>query len=176
MKPLSPPPPMRRQHGAALVVGLILLVVMTLLGVSAYLIATQQERMAGNTRDRLRAFEAAETALRDCESVLARVGGLPAFDGNGGMYTARPSSDAQLFETLDWSNDAAVRVLARPLADVAVQPRCIVERVMDIEVRPEGGAVSGPQTMQLATVYRTTAVGYGTHASSVARVQSTYRR
>ncbi|MEF9997226.1 MAG: pilus assembly protein [Burkholderiaceae bacterium] len=176
MKRLSLPRAARRQTGAALVVGLILLVVLTLLGVSAYLIASQQERMAGNTRDRIRAFEAAETALRDCESVLARTGGLPTFDGNGGMYTAPDVDQPQLFQTVDWSNDAAVRVLAKPLADVARQPRCIVERVIDIEVRPDGGAVSGPQAMELATVYRTTATGYGIQLSSQAQVQSTYRR
>ncbi|MEG0822391.1 MAG: pilus assembly protein [Burkholderiaceae bacterium] len=175
MKPLFPPRAARRQTGATLVVGLILLVVLTLLGVSAYLIASQQERMAGNTRDRIRAFEAAETALRDCESVLARTDGLPTFDDHGGMYTAPDVDQPQLFQTVDWSNDAAVRVLAKPLADVARQPRCIVERI-DIEVRPNGGAVSGPQAMELATVYRTTATGYGVQLSSQAQVQSTYRR
>jgi len=174
MKPASSL--VRDQRGAALAVGLILLVVLTLLGVSAYLIATQQERMAGNTRDRLRAFEAAETSLRDCESVLARAAGLPAFDGTGGMYTAPEAGQPQIFETLDWRNDGSTRVLATPLADVSTPPRCIVERVVDIEMRPEGGAVSGPQAMQLVTVYRITATGYGLQPATEAQVQSTYRR
>lgn len=169
-------PPARRQRGAALAVGLILLVVLTLLGVSAYMVATQQERMSGNTRDRIRAFEAAETSLRDCESVLAGSGSLPAFNGTGGMYTAPAQGEEQVFESVNWRLDNAVRVLPTTIADVSLQPRCIIERVMDIEVRPDGGAVSGPQAMELATVYRITAKGYGVNPSTAAQVQSTYRR
>lgn len=176
MKFPSSAPGAREQRGAALVVGLILLVVLTLLGASAYVVASQQEKMAGNTRDRIRAFEAAETSLRDCESVLAGSGGLPAFDGSQGMYTAPAVDQPQVFETVDWRNDTAVRVLAGAIPDVALQPRCIVERMIDIEVRPDGGAISGPQAMELATVYRTTATGYGLHDTTVAQVQSTYRR
>lgn len=176
MKLSQPTAPASRQRGAALAVGLILLVVLTLLGVSAYMVATQQERMSGNTRDRMRAFEAAETSLRDCEAILAGNGSLPQFNGTGGMYTARPQNEEQVFETLNWRLDNEVRVLSTPLTDVAVQPRCIIERLMDIEVRPDGGAVSGPQAMELATVYRITATGYGVNPASVAQVQSTYRR
>ena len=53
------------QRGAVLVVGLIFLAMLSLMGVAAYSVATQEEKMAGNTRDKLRAFEAAEASLRD---------------------------------------------------------------------------------------------------------------
>jgi type IV pilus assembly protein PilX len=162
-----------RQHGAVLVIGLIFLAVLSLLGVGAYSMATQEERMSGNTRERLRAFEAAEASLRDCESILTNAGGLPAFDGTGGAYTAVQANLPQWFETIDWRNDAAVRVMPTAVAGVAVQPRCIVERVEDIEVRPEVGTLRPRETL---TVYRVTAVGFGANVTTSAQVQTTYVR
>ncbi len=167
--------PRRPQRGAVLVVGLVFLVMLSLLGVTAYSMATQEERMSGNTRDRLRAFEAAEASLRDCESVLTSAGGLPAFDGTGGMYTAAPANAPQIFETIDFTIDANVRVMpaAAGISDVARQPRCTVERVGDIEVRPEIGALKPRETL---TVYRITAVGFGAQPGTTAQVQTTYVR
>ncbi|MCX7900703.1 MAG: PilX N-terminal domain-containing pilus assembly protein [Burkholderiaceae bacterium] len=163
-----------RQRGAVLVIGLIFLAVLSLLGVAAYTTATLEERMSGNTRERLRSFEAAEASLRDCESVLTAVAGLPDFSQNtGGYYTAPPANAAQWFESINWTHDAAVRVLATPLSDVARQPRCIIERVHDIQIRPAGGEL---QPMETLTVYRVTAVGYGANANTIAQVQSTYVR
>jgi Tfp pilus assembly protein PilX len=59
--------PPARQRGVALIIGLVILVVLALLGASAYSVATQDERIAGNARDRSRALDAAETMLRNCE-------------------------------------------------------------------------------------------------------------
>lgn len=165
----------RRERGAVLVVGLIFLVMLSLLGVAAYSVATQEERMSGNTRERIRSFEGAEASLRDCESLLTGAGGLPAFDGSGGAYTAPAADQTQIFETIDWTNDAAVRVLPAGAAipGVALQPRCIVERVQDIEVRPEIGTLKPRETL---TVYRITAVGYGANDRTMTQVQTTYVR
>ncbi|MDH5190310.1 MAG: PilX N-terminal domain-containing pilus assembly protein [Gammaproteobacteria bacterium] len=52
------------QQGAALIVGLIMLLLMTILGVSSMSSSIMEEKMAGNTRDREIAFQAAEAALR----------------------------------------------------------------------------------------------------------------
>ncbi len=166
-----------RQRGAALVVGLIFLAMLSLMGVAAYSVATQEERMSGNTRDRIRAFEAAEASLRDCESVLAPIGGgLPVFDGSNGMYTAPAPDLPQQYEMplSWWKTDANVRVIPTALPDVSIQPRCIVEQVDDIEVRSEVRvAGSLPTTL---TVYRVTAVGFGINANTTATVQSMYVR
>ena len=59
-----------RQQGAALVVGLVLLVVITLVGVTAMRSTTLQEKMAGNLRDSNLSFQAAEAALRACETLM----------------------------------------------------------------------------------------------------------
>jgi type IV pilus assembly protein PilX len=164
------------QRGAVLVVGLIFLAMLTLMGVAAYSVATQEEKMAGNSRDRLRAFEAAEASLRDCEAVLGSLSGLPAFNGTGGMYTAPPVNEAPKFETVDWKTDASARVLATSMSDVSRQPRCIVEEMLVLEAKPVDGALSGPQQRIEERVYRVSAAGFGANATTMALVQSTYRR
>ena len=170
-----------RQRGAALVVGLVFLAMLSLMGVAAYMVATQEERLAGNTRDRIRAFEAAEASLRDCESLLGGFGSLPNFDGSNGMYVAPAVGTAQVYETVDWRDDSAVRRIpqvggADAIPDVAVQPRCIIERIGDIEVRRLSDARSGPQEVTIETIYRITAMGYGTNPGTTVNLQTMFRR
>ena len=55
------------QQGAALIVGLIMLLLMTILGVTSMSSSIMEEKMAGNSRDRAIAFQAAESALRAAE-------------------------------------------------------------------------------------------------------------
>jgi type IV pilus assembly protein PilX len=57
-----------RERGVSLVVALIFLIILTILGLTAMRVATMEERMSGNSRDRSLAFQAAEAALRDAES------------------------------------------------------------------------------------------------------------
>ena len=169
-----------RQRGAALVVGLIFLAMLSLMGVAAYMVANQEERMSGNTRDRIRAFEAAEASLRDCEALLGGFGTLPNFNGANGMYEAPAFGDPQIYETIDWKA-GSVRVIpqvggAPAIPDVALQPRCIIERVGEIEVRDLRGARSMPQEVTIETIYRITALGYGTNPSTAVNLQTMFRR
>ncbi len=168
------------QRGAALVVGLIFLAMLSLMGVAAYMVANQEERMAGNTRDRIRAFEAAETSLRDCEALLGGFGTLPNFNGNNGMHPAPAFGDPQVFETINWLT-GSVRVIpqvagAPAIPDVALQPRCIIERVGEIERRDRTGARSMPQEVIIETIYRITAMGYGTNPTTTSNLQTMFRR
>lgn len=55
------------QEGAVFVTGLIFMLVLTLLGVTAMKMATVEERMSGNMRDRMLAMQAAEMGLRYAE-------------------------------------------------------------------------------------------------------------
>lgn len=57
-------PVVRAQAGAALIVVLIILVAMTIAGVSGMQMSSLEERMSANSRDRMLALQAAETALR----------------------------------------------------------------------------------------------------------------
>jgi type IV pilus assembly protein PilX len=169
-----------RQRGAALIVGLIFLAMLSLMGVAAYMVANQEERMSGNTRDRIRAFEAAEASLRDCEALLGGFGTLPNFNGANGMHEAPAFGDPQVYETIDWIN-GSVRVIPQvsgspAIPDVARQPRCIIERVGEIEVRRLSDARSGPLEVTIETIYRITAMGYGTNPSTAINLQTMFRR
>lgn len=169
-----------RQRGATLVVGLVFLVILSLIGVAAYAVAVQEERMSGNTRDRIRAFEAAEASLRDCESLLGGLVSLPAFNGTNGMHEAPAFGDPQVFETLNWLT-GSVRVLPAvagvpAIPGVAVQPRCIVEQVGEIERSDLSRARSMPQEVIVETIYRITATGYGMSPDTVVRLQTMFRR
>lgn len=182
----------RRQRGASLVVGLIFLAMLSLMGVAAYMVANQEERMSGNTRDRIRAFEAAETSLRDCESLLGGIGGLPTFNGTNGMHQAPAFGQRQVFEQYDddsdgtpdqWKgqNGGSVRVIpqvggAPAIPDVALQPRCIVERVDDIQFRRRDAEQSVPNPVAEETIFRVTAIGYGTNPGTSITLQTMFRR
>jgi type IV pilus assembly protein PilX len=56
---------MNKQKGAALVVGLVLMMVLTILAISTMRTATLELLMAGNAQYKERAFQLAETGLRD---------------------------------------------------------------------------------------------------------------
>ena len=59
-----------KQTGAALVVGLVLMMVLTILAISTMRTATLELLMAGNAQYRERAFQLAETGLRDAVNQL----------------------------------------------------------------------------------------------------------
>jgi len=64
------PTTMRRESGTALVIAMLFLVILGMLGVTTMTGTTLEERMAGNSRDRDIAMQAAEAALRDAERDL----------------------------------------------------------------------------------------------------------
>jgi type IV pilus assembly protein PilX len=55
------------QKGATLIVAILFLLVITVLGISSWQMSSGEEKMAGFSRDRQLAYEAAEAALRDAE-------------------------------------------------------------------------------------------------------------
>lgn len=79
---------MMQQRGAVLIISMIILLILTLLGVTSMRSSALQERMAGNTRDKHLAFEAAEAALIDAEDFLSTIATTGAFDtdGSDGLY------------------------------------------------------------------------------------------
>jgi type IV pilus assembly protein PilX len=166
----------RRQSGAVLVIGLVMLAVLALIGAVTFSVASLEERMSGNTRDQMRAFEAAESSLRDCESVIGGFGTLPNFDGTGGMYTGAAVTAMPIWQTMDWKDDTKVRAMTTSLTDLALAPRCIVEVVAIIDALPVDAAVSGPQARVQQTIYRVTARGFGRSVNTVELLQSTFRR
>jgi type IV pilus assembly protein PilX len=65
----------RRETGFVLVTGMLFLVVLTLLGLAMFRNSGVMDRISGNSRDKQRSFEAAESALQYAEFWLANGGG-----------------------------------------------------------------------------------------------------
>ena len=129
-----------KQSGMVLMISLIFLVLLTLLAVSAMQGTILQERMAGNTRDRMLALEAAETALRVGSNILGNPGGLPS---GTGMYMVPLTSPAaaytftQQWDTYPWSTSAATLAGGSSISGVAQQPQYVIERLSTTP--PSGG-------------------------------------
>jgi len=169
-------PPLGRMRGAVLVVGLIFLILLTLIGVTAFSVATQEERMAGNARDRIRALEAAEFGLRECEGILA--GAIPpAFStaGTRGYYLVNQGDqDVILRSGFSWTNSPTVAVSGVP--SVSRQPRCVVERLEGVPISPSGQSIRAELPQGSGTVYRVTAQGIGASSNTAVVLQSYYQR
>lgn len=96
------------EHGFVLVTSLIFLVVITLLAVSAISSSTLQEHMASNARDKSRALQAADAALRQGEMLLRQ----PRFDTYqpaGASYAVTVngnSTNATTTQVTIWRQDA----------------------------------------------------------------------
>jgi Tfp pilus assembly protein PilX len=72
-----------RQSGAALITSLIFLTFLTILGMSTLGTAMLESRMAGNSRDRNLAFQAAEMGLRDAERYIRDAGRIIGVNEDG---------------------------------------------------------------------------------------------
>lgn len=150
---------MRNQHGAALIIALIFLVILTLLGIVAAGVSGLEERMAGNTRDRDLAFEAAEAALRDAEFRLNNtVGGQTGaqFRATAGALGANTANDQTYWNGQNWN---AATAISQNLNQVAQQPRFFLERR------------AMPGTTEY---YRVTARGIGGNSNAVVILQAEY--
>ncbi len=119
------------QRGATLVIALVFLVILTFLGVSVATTNTLQERMAGNTRNRDLAFQAAEYALRDADA--NRTTGINWSAGPWGGGTAylldngaNHANDADYWRTFNWAN---ARTPATPVSGNGVTSSYVVERM-----------------------------------------------
>jgi type IV pilus assembly protein PilX len=151
-----------RQRGSALIVALVFLLVMTLIGTTAMQGTSQQESMAGNTRNRNLAFQAAEAALRDAENAL-----------DGG------ATGIPLVPVRDWMNYpwATATTYLNVLNEVFAQPQYVIENVGWVTSGGIGenlavGAIGGMGS----EFYRITARGLGGTADAVVILQTTYRR
>lgn len=168
--------PAFHQHGVTLVVALVFLLALSMLGIWSASNNALEERMAGNTRNRDLAFEAAEAALEDAEATISDWHNGP-FNGNGGLFmyrgvnesktvTATQQNDAQYWRDLSFwttTNSRQVLTARKKLEQVAQRPRYIIEKmspVGDLEY------------------YRITARGVGGDSNAVVILQSiiTYKK
>lgn len=163
-------PTTRYQKGVTLVIALIFLAVLSLLGATAAQNSVLEERMAGNTRDRDLAFQAAEAALEDAEINIAT---LRNQMGNPGLvvadnctvpstppcYLSHGNDAAYWTSTFVW-NTTNARHPTQIINQVASQPLYMIERIP-----------GGPGTLE---TYRVTARGVGKSANAVAITQTVF--
>jgi type IV pilus assembly protein PilX len=154
-----------KQRGATLLVALIFLVIMAMLGVSVAQVTTLQEKMAGNTRDRDLALQAAEAALRDAELRLADAGfraGAVTWDPTNPNNDVFWSECFSSTPTAPCAGNMYTPELSLPSSGsgaIASQPRYIVER------KPNAGTTE---------VYRVTAYAVGGTADAVVILQAEF--
>lgn len=181
------------QRGMVLIVSLIILVIVTLIAVTALRVTILEERMAGNTRDRQLAFEAAEYALREAQDLLSAPV-LPQFTSTGGAtggyFTGLNTNPGGIGDLAYWSlwdpanpsanptahNWGTKSVLATKAAGVLTgqsQPRYVIEEFPAISC--DGYSSKWPPPPP-RNVYRVTARGNGRTADSVVILQIWYDR
>ncbi len=162
-----------RQRGVTLVVALIFLAVLALFGATAARNSILEERMAGNTRDRDLAFQAAEAAIKKFEEDLAD-GVVDTSSGyadmsncvipaDAGCYLSQDNGEAYWNDTAKFPRSdgqwtAAISKLGAGDAD-GVNARYIVWKL------PNAGALQR---------YRVTARGIGQSTDTVVILQAEY--
>ncbi|WP_018144619.1 MULTISPECIES: PilX N-terminal domain-containing pilus assembly protein [unclassified Thioalkalivibrio] len=160
--------PTSRQRGSALIVALVMLLLMTLIGVTAMQTTILQERMAGNTRDRQMAFEAAEAALREGESFLSNPSSTAGF-----LDPAEPG-DPPVWDTVDWLGSSATSVtFSQTGTELVRNPAYIIE---ELGIASDELNLAADEPAPETRMYRITATGWGGSEGAIVRLQTSYRR
>jgi type IV pilus assembly protein PilX len=193
----------RQQSGAVLIVSLIFLLVMTALGVTSVQVTSLEEKMVGNTRERSVAFQAAESALKEGESLIENpvtlaaltfpttVGGTSTQAGIYRSDSAAPSLSTcaspcslQKAYLLDefWTNSVNYRTYMDTNNDGVADVDKNGDGTPDVNAFGVANTpkyvieklTEAPAPPLTGSYYRITAWGVGGTADSVVIVQSTY--
>ena len=168
----------RRQHGAVLIISLMLLAIMTLIGVTSMHTTIMQEKMTGNSRDLMLAFQAAEAVIKDAENYIENtlVSPTAAFDGTtDGLYNE--SSNPDIYAAATWAT--AVTYSEGGFSSVTTQPKYIIELGGSMDTAADDINVGGyGESTGSATLsaFRITARGTGGTDNTVILLQSNYAR
>lgn len=170
------PPPRR---GMTMILALVFLAVMTMLGATMFRTHTFLERVAGNTMDKQRSFEAAQSSLRYAEWWLNAAGNPPLVSTCSGVVDANlnatlPVCDAPLAaaDTVPWT---APRIAYTP-EFMTVAPGGGINATGDANFssRPQLHIhFLGVQADGVTHVYQVTASASGGNPATVSVVQST---
>ncbi len=176
----SSPCAAQAQHGYVLIIGLLFLVILSLLSVTMFRGFGLQEKIAGNTREKQRAFEAAQSALQYGEWWLGQ--------GNG-------SAGAACNAVINANDPANLQVCANALPDPVNLPwtPARADYVPPSMTVAAGGGIGAGNDINyaaapslyiqylglspdgLSMLFRVTGAGYGGSAGTAAVVQSTYQ-
>lgn len=168
-----------QQRGSVLLVSIIMLIAITMMSVVAIKSSTLQERLAAGAMDQNVAFQAAESALRDAEQYInAELDSSAPFNNSCTYGLCYPSTTTTSVwaSITNWDTSSIPIVYGSetpetPIADVAIQPRYIIELLPDLEPPPGEDAQVGATA---GTAFRITAVGWGKRSSTPIMLQSIY--
>jgi len=183
------------QRGAALIVALIFLIIMTILGISGIQTSTMETRMAGNSADRNRAFQASEFALQAGRNDLQRI-----MQNADWQNTFTVAKDDAYYQTLDadcevikpwsetsastsWSNTNSAEAGGFPTQTpaLAATPRFMIglDTVLDPALdcfsdnTAQGFANSEGSVAPKVATFTITSIGYGSQPNTRVRLQET---
>ncbi|HET7921615.1 MAG TPA: PilX N-terminal domain-containing pilus assembly protein [Gammaproteobacteria bacterium] len=169
--------PHARERGVVLVITLILLLVLTLVGLAATTSTSLEEKMTANQRDTQIAFQAAEAALRNGESVLTQAAAGP-FDNTKGMFNATTSSITDFVayatdSTTVWDNTNSVVYSGDldPAPDSA--PRFFIVQTT-MTTQSTGASLAADQPQVSTPIYMVFARGVGLSGKSVVVLETTF--
>lgn len=177
----------RQSRGFSLLAVLLMMAVLAFLSLGALNVSLIEERMAGNSRDRSLALQAAEAALRDAEAdVEANLSADSSFvtGCTGGLCVPASMAASGAVSTLRWRSIAWTSAAgqsraygsvtgAAALPDVAAQPRYIVELLPQLPP-PSGQSANLGSSSTAPQAFRITARGVGLRDTTVVILQSTY--
>ena len=164
------------QNGAVLFVGLIMLLIMSLIAITSMQSTNLEERMAGNTRDSMVAFQASEAALKAGEDLVdSGTVTLDMFDNDGsdGLYD---NTYDMIWDAINWTVGDSRSYAGFNPANVTTPPRFVVQHIAETQVAPKVqlenyGEGEASQTVQL---FRITSRGTGGSNNTSVVLQSVY--
>jgi type IV pilus assembly protein PilX len=171
----------RREAGFVMVTGMLFLVVLTLLGLAMFRSTGVMDRISGNSRDKQRSFEAAQSALQYAEFWLANGGG-----GVGSACSTLASGDTVI------NIHVCSNALASGYQSTVPFPAGFTYTPPHLNVSLNAGTVAGGDANYhilpgfyieslgiapngISSVYQVTAYGEGGSVDTVSVVRSVYQ-
>lgn len=167
-----PAPRMKHQHGLALVSALLMLVIITLLGVSLFMGVSLQQKAAGNSLEKSRALEVAQSVTTVAENWLDQYSYSQVPQSCGSATTAFrvcASSPAAPADPTSWYSVGATQVNLSgiQLSSGAAENRYAAKPAVWITYL--GRASMGP-----GGLYEIDTQAYGGNKNTVAVIQAVY--
>ncbi len=172
------------QKGVVLVIGMLMLIVLTLIGLTGMRMTTFEEKMAGNTKDKNTAFQAAEAALmageNDIENNVIATGVFDA-DGRDGFYD---DAHEKIWNLIDWDstdsgndNEAKTYSVFNSTYKVKTSPKYVIEHYGSVISENDSlnlGNYNDGTGAGVTEMFRVTARGTGLNDNTTVFLQTTY--
>lgn len=164
--------PRASQRGFALITGLLLLLVVTIIAVTMFRGFSTEEQIAGNTREKQRALNAAVSAEQWAEWWLDTGTAPASADCTGGVIGSNPGEVCNTalpdFTQIPWGTGVTFTQFNQTLNGMSgPQFNYFSSPVFYVTYTGNNPGLGGD-------VYQIDAYGYGANASTVAVVESTY--